>query len=112
MTTEPTNEFREPYIRSKFFEFATLVTNGQGPEALLKLDPNLYMQVSQAFSVAFIAGFTFGEHIGANETPEVRAEVIQSIQTEAKAISKQNREIAVVMGVRTRNTREMGIIRP
>jgi len=100
-------EYKSPFIGTQFEKFAMLVNNGRSAEDLIKRDPQLYIQISQAFAAAFLLGYRFGEHIGSSEPAEVREEIALDLHNEAAHLSKVSREVAVILGVRTRNTREM-----
>lgn len=99
--------FKHPYIGTQFEKFANLVSNGRGADGLIEDDPLLYMQLSQAFAVAFSRGFILGMHVGMHESKKNREEIDKDIQDELAFISKRGRDIAAKLGVRTRNTREM-----
>lgn len=100
-------KFTAPFIQTQFEPFAKMVSNGRGSDWLRDNDPMLFLQLSQAFAVAFARGFKFGEHVGMHEPAKVRDDIGSDIEAELAWISKRSRDIANLLGVRTRNTREM-----
>jgi hypothetical protein len=100
-------EFRAPFIETQFEPFANMLANGRGADWLRKNDPLLFLQLSQAFAVAFSRGYKFGQHVGMNETPEARDAINSDLETELALMSKRARDIAKKLGVPTRNTSEM-----